>query len=545
VVRNFATHDSFREQAMTAPRVVTQPLSGNPLATAAIAGSAPDGWYEPLPRDAESWRERLQSVRSEFGDDWLEKLSPAFEATGKARERLEAAAKGRGVVVTTGQQPGLFGGPIYTVSKALSALTLADALQEATGIPVAPVFWAATDDTDFREASGTVVSVPGGAQLLRMDHTEPLGIPMAAMPLGDLSAQLEALKRSAGSVVDQTPVELLERFYSSGATVGSAYVAFLRALFAPLGMAVIDASHPATRAAARPVMTRALERASAIADAVRARNHEIEAAGFSPQVQEVPGLSLVFNSSAGSRKRIPIKAAPRQPISDDLGPNVLLRPVVERSILPTASYIGGPAEIAYFAQIGPIAEALGVARPAILPRWSCLVIEPHVEKILEKLYLLPEDLRDPHEVEARVARARLPKRVIEELNVTRAALNDRLDALSDVVAEEQAPVGAAVTAGLRANLWRRLDRFERRLIAAAKREHADLMRDIATARGSLFPLGHAQERSLNFVPLLARYGPILKEEMLAEAREHARQLSGERKGSTRSLKERASARGRS
>jgi uncharacterized protein YllA (UPF0747 family) len=292
-------------------------------------------------------------------------------------------------------------------------------------------------------------------------------------------------------------------------------------------------------------MTRALERASGIADAVRARNHEIEAAGFTPQVQDVLGLSLVFNSSGGSRKRIPIKAAAKQPISDDLGPNVLLRPVVERAILPTASYIGGPAEIAYFAQIGPIAEALGVARPAILPRWSCLIIEPHVEKILERLYLLPEDLRDPHEVEARVARARLPKRVIEELNVTRAALNDRLDALSDAVAEEQAPVGAAVTAGLRANLLRRLDRFERRLIAAAKREHADLMRDIATARGSLFPLGKAQERSLNVVPLLARYGPILKEEMLAEAREHARQLTGERKGSSRSLEERASARGRS
>jgi hypothetical protein len=194
---------------MSAPRVITQPLSGNPLALAAIAGTTPDRWYEPLPRDAESWRERLQSVRSEFGEDWLERLAPAFEATGKAKERLEAAAKGRGVVVTTGQQPGLFGGPVYTLSKALSALALADSLQEATGIPVAPVFWAATDDTDFREACGTVVSVPGGAQLLRIDHAEPLGIPMAAMPLGDLSAQLEALKSSAGSAVDRTPIELL------------------------------------------------------------------------------------------------------------------------------------------------------------------------------------------------------------------------------------------------------------------------------------------------------------------------------------------------
>jgi bacillithiol biosynthesis cysteine-adding enzyme BshC len=512
---------------------------------AAAAGEAPSGWYEPVPRDAESWRQRIQTVRSEFGDDWLERLSPAFDATGKAKERLEAASRGRGVVVTTGQQPGLFGGPVYTLSKALSVLAFADALQEVTGIPVAPVFWAATDDTDFREASSTIVSVPGGAQLLRFDHPQPLGLPMAAMPLGDVSAQLEALKHAAGSAIDRTPIDLLERSYTPDQTVGSAYVAFLRALFAPLGIAVIDASHPATRAAAKPVLTRALERGPETADAVSARNREIESAGFTPQVQDVPGLSLVFSASSGSRKRIPIKAAAKHASADDLGPNVLLRPVVERAILPTAAYVGGPAEIAYFAQLGPIAQTLGVARPAIVPRWSGTILEPHVEKILEKLYLLPEDFRDPHEVEARVARAHLPKRVIDELNATRAGLNDRLDALSESVVEERAPVSSAVTGGLRANLLRRLDRFERRLIAAAKQEHADIMHEIATARGSLYPLGKPQERGLNFVPFLARYGPGLRDDMLVEAREHARRLAGDRAETSRAREAPVSARGRS
>ena len=545
MVRGIAANNPFRESKLNAPRVVTEPLSGNPLAVAAMAGSAPASWYESLPRDAKSWRERLQSVRAEFAGDWLAKLSPAFAATGKAKERLDAVASGRGVVVTTGQQPGLFGGPVYTLSKALSALALADSLQELTGVPVAPVFWAATDDTDFREASSTIVSVPGGAQLLRFDHPASLGLPMAAMPLGDVSAQLEALERSAGSASDPAPIELLERFYTSDSTVGEAYVSFLRELFAPLGISVIDASHPATRAAANPVITKALELASEIANSVTGRNREIESAGFTPQVQDVPGLSLVFSSSSGSRKRIPIKAAAKKTTSDDLGPNVLLRPVVERAILPTATYIGGPAEIAYFAQIGPIAEAVGVARPAILPRWSCMIIEPHIEKILEKLYLLPEDFRDPHEVEARIARARLPKAVIEELNATRAALNERLDALSEAVVEEHAPLSGAVTEGLRANLLRRLDRFERRLIAAAKREHADIMHDIATARGSLYPFGKPQERGLNFVPLLARYGATLRQEMLAEAREHARRLTAGRQETSRSLEEPVSARGRS
>lgn len=525
------------------PRVVTELLTRNPLAVAAIAGEAPSSWYTPQPRDVNEWRERLAATRADFAGDWLARLDPAIEATGKARERLESVAAGKGVVVTTGQQPGLFGGPVYTVSKALTALALADSLQQATGIPVAPVFWAATDDTDFKEASSTAISVPGGARLLRIDHSQPLGLPMSAMPLGDVSTELEALARSTGSTIDREPIQLLERFYTPEATIGSAYVAFIRALVSPLGIAVIDASHPATRAAAHRVLGAALEKADEIAAAVSARNRELESAGFTPQVQDVPGLSLVFSGASGGRKRVPIKAAGKHSRSNDLGPNVLLRPVVERAILPTATYIGGPAEIGYFAQIAPIAETLGVARPAIVPRWSCVIIEPHVERILEKLQLLPEDLRDPHDAEARIARSLLPKVVIDELNATRAVLDERLSALGDAIVEEAAPLAPAVTGGLRANLTRRLDRFERRLIAAAKKQHADTMHEIGTARGSLYPLGKPQERSLNFVQLLARYGPMLRDQMLAGARTHSDRLLGDAK--SRPLEEASTARGRS
>jgi bacillithiol biosynthesis cysteine-adding enzyme BshC len=508
------------------PRVVTQPLAGNPLAQAAGEGKTPAEWYGSRPGDPDAWRARLDAVRTESPGQWLSALAPALDASGPAAIRLASSSAGRGVVVTTGQQPGLFGGPVYTLCKALSALALADRLEEMTGIPVAPVFWAATDDSDFREASVTAVSVTGGAQRVKIDPQGELGRSMADMPLGDVSAELEALARAAGSTIDNAPLELLRKFYTSQATIGSAYVALLRELFTPLGIAVLDASHPATRAAALPVLRAALENSGVIAERLSARSSEIEGAGYKPQVQDVAGLSLVFTSENNERKRIPIKSAARRLTDTDLGPNVLLRPIVERAIVPTVAYVGGPAEIAYFAQVRPIAEAIGAAPPMIVPRWSCTIIEPHVERILEKLYLLPEDLEDPHEVERRVARARLPKPVIAELAATRAALNERLDALTEVVETERAPVSPAVTGGLRANLLRRLDRFERRLLAAAKRQHADTMEEIATARGSLYPFGTAQERVLNFVPFLARYGPELEKEMLAEARRYAADITG-------------------
>src|SRR5688572_5562754 len=508
------------------PRVVGQPLAGHPLAVAAIEGKAPENWYEPRPNNSDGWRARLETIRTTTLADWLERLSPAIEATGRAAERLESVAAGRGVVVTTGQQPGLFGGPIYTLSKALSALSLADELEQTTGIPVAPVFWAATDDADFKEASGTVVAVTGGAQRLRIDHSAPLGRSMAEMALGDVSTELDAMARAAGSAIDPLPLQLVQQFYTADATIGSAYVALLRALFEPLGIAVLDAAHPATREAALPVLRGALENAGTISERVAERNAAIEAAGYKSQVQDVAGLSLVFMSQAGERKRVPIKAARKLSGGTDLGPNVLLRPVVERAILPTAAYVGGAAEIAYFAQIGPIADALGIPRPLIVPRWSCTIVEPHVERILQNLYLLPEDLRDPHEAERRIARSRLPKPVLEELAATRAALNERLDELSEAVEREDTPVSAAVTGGLRANLMRRLDRFERRLLAAAKRQHGNTMEEIATARGSLYPFGSPQERVLNFIPFLARYGPALQADMLSEARRHASGLVG-------------------
>ena len=508
------------------PRVVTQPLSGNSLALAAAEGKTPEQWYESRPGDTDAWRARLEVVRGGPSGDWLSALTPAFDPSGVAAERLASASKGRGAVVTTGQQPGLFGGPLYTLCKALSALALADQLQEMTGIPVAPVFWAATDDADFREASVTAVSVSGGAQRLKIDHQEALGRSMADMPLGDVSAELEALSRAAGSTIDQIPLDLLKKFYNPRATIGAAYVSLLRELFAPLGIAVLDAAHAATRSSALPVLRSALEKSGLIAERLAARSSEIEAVGHKPQVHDVAGLSLVFSSEKGERKRIPIKAAARHLNDTNLGPNVLLRPIVERALLPTVTYVGGAAEIAYFAQIGPIADAIGAARPAIVPRWSCTIIEPHVERILEKLYLLPEDLQAPHEVEHRVAHARLPKPVIAELAATRAALNERLDALSVAVDAEHAPVSAAVTGGLRANLMRRLDRFERRLVAAAKRQHAETMEEIATARGSLYPFGATQERILNFVPFLARYGRELQSEMLSEARRYAAGIAG-------------------
>jgi uncharacterized protein YllA (UPF0747 family) len=193
-------------------------------------------------------------MRAATNPDWLAALAPAFNASGAAAKRLESVAQGRGVVVTTGQQPGLFGGPGYTWLKALSARALADKIEQATGIPACPVFWAATDDADFAEASWTAVAFDEEVRRLKIERLGFDGQVMGAQPLGDVSRQFEELAAAAGSAPRLDILEHARKAYRPDATIGSAYVELLRALFEPMGIAVLDAWHPAVRDAARPTL---------------------------------------------------------------------------------------------------------------------------------------------------------------------------------------------------------------------------------------------------------------------------------------------------
>jgi uncharacterized protein YllA (UPF0747 family) len=506
------------------PEIISNPLQIPAVGKRAMSGEA-DPRYEPRPKGKDGWTKRARAVLQSVPADWLTSLAPAFAATGEAAANLARCAGGKGVVVTTGQQPGLFGGPVYTLSKALTVLALARDLEKLIGIPVAPVFWAATDDSDFREASKVAVAITGGARELVVQPTVPVGLPMSRMPLGDVSAELEQLLAASGSGVNPSVFDRLKQFYAGGNTVGGAYVSLLRELFTPLGIAVLDASHESVRQASLPFLKLALDRGDDISHRIAANNAEIEKEGRAIQVQDVAGLSLVFENTDGGRKRIPRKRGSRGLRPDaELGPNVLLRPIVERQILPTIAYAGGPAEIAYFGQLAPIADVMELPRPLIVPRWSCTIVEPHVRAIVDKLGASIEDFQDPHAVETKVAKEQLPESAQKEIEAFRAAIEERAKSLASAVENPEQLIAHAVIEGLRQNLVHRIERFERRLIAASKRRNADLMQDAGTARGSLFPLGKPQERALSFIPFLVRYGRALQDAMLERATEHVRTL---------------------
>ncbi|MBX7118547.1 MAG: bacillithiol biosynthesis cysteine-adding enzyme BshC [Gemmatimonadaceae bacterium] len=514
---------------MSAPRVVTEPLGGGPLSRAAQEGQAPSDWYRARPRGVEAWRAHAENVRAEFNASrWLSGLRPAFDASGPAAERLDRVADHNGIVVTTGQQPGLFGGPLYTLLKAFSALALADRLERDTGIPTAPVFWAATDDADFAEASWTAVAEEGTVRRLTMPRHGRDGLVMAEMPLGDVREQFEQLRAAAGSAPHAGILDALRAAYDPEATVGAAYVAFLRRLLEPHGIAVLDAWHPATRAAARPTLVHALRRAAVVDEALALRTVAIERAGFRAQVARVPRLSLVFRGIAGVKERVPITMGAEVADRSDavLSANVLLRPIVERRILPTVAYVAGPGEIAYFSQVGAVAEALGVPAPLVVPRWAATIVEPSVDRRLGRLGMVIDDIRTPHDAERRLGDRAVPADIRTNLEGVREDLGRRLQALREASAALDHLVPERVIEGARHQLLHRVDRLERRLRAAARARQVEAVADLAAVRAALMPEGHRQERRLNPVPMLARHGDLLLAQIKAGAAMHAGSLVG-------------------
>jgi uncharacterized protein YllA (UPF0747 family) len=203
----------------------------------------------------------------------------------------------------------------------------------------------------------------------------------------------------------------------------------------------------------------------------------------------------------------------------ELSPNVLLRPILENTILPTVAYLGGPAEIAYFAQVSAVAEALEAPPPLILPRWSGVVIEPRIGKILEKYSLTIDDFADPHAVETKIAHESLPDEIKSRIAELRRITEEEIDRLA--AGDRDHLVSRQVIEGLKHNIQHRVERLERRYAAAVKRKGNDALHDIAAARGALYPFGKPQERALNIVPLWARYGDDLLTSVMDEARKYS------------------------
>jgi bacillithiol synthase len=332
-------------------------------------------------------RERVSAI--------LERQNKSWDASPQTLANLDRLRKGAAAVVT-GQQVGLFGGPMFAIYKALTAVKLAEEAT-AAGVDAVPVFWLATYDHDLAEVNH--VSIPGqdgSSHVLTTPSHHVPGAPVSAVKLGD--EILPAIEEAVKLLGDSEAVQFLRECYRPGETLGTAFARLYAKIFAESGVIVLDASDGELDRVAQPIFRVAIERADELADALLARGKALDAAGYHQQVKVTPSSVLLFTTRQGARTPIHRRgngetaefiigtdsAAEKLSASELIGridstpeqfsPNVLLRPIVQDYLLPTLAYTGGAAEAAYFAQAGAVYEALVGRVTPIVPRFSATIV---------------------------------------------------------------------------------------------------------------------------------------------------------------------------
>ena len=474
-------------------------------------------------------------------------VAVAEQGAGPSARSREALLAGRALAVTTGQQPGLFTGPLYTIYKALTAAALAEALAARWSRPVVPVFWVAGDDHDFAEIDHcAVIAGDGGVRTitLRERAAEAPMLPAYRETVGaDVARALAALEEALPpSDFRAETLGWLSGAYRPERSMAEAHAAALAELLAPFGVVVCRGWDGSLKQAAAPVVLEALRSAQALDDALAHRAAELARSGEEPPVPVGEGLSLVMVEGAGGRDRLRVDGAAfvtrrsgeRFTLADAeallrseperLSANVLLRPVVEARVLPTVAYVGGPAELGYLRQVGPVFERLAVPRPVATPRLTGFLVEAKTDKVLERLGVALPDLARPEgELASALVRDALPADAAGSLAALRRALDERYAAVQaaavGVERTLERPVETARNQALHA-----VDEIEKRLVAALKRSNETALQQLARARASLFPGGKPQERVLTAASYLARHGRPLLETLRQAARAHVERL---------------------
>ncbi len=463
----------------------------------------------------------------------LRQQNREFGGGAETQSNLDRLAAGAGAVVT-GQQVALFGGPLMTLMKAATAIHLAAEASRA-GYPHVPIFWLATEDHDFDEVNQATFLCGSDISTLRLPHHPSPGRPVGNLPFGEAIVPLvDELRRCLG---ENAVTELVASLYTPAATFASAFAALLSRIFGRYGLIVIDASSRPFHALAHSTLLAALQKADELHAALLERAHALEQSGYHAQVMVGEFSSPVFLNDATTGVRTALRksagdkwsAGPAHYTTDDLirildtaperlSPNALLRPVVQDTLLPTSAYIGGPAEVAYFAQSQVLYQHILGRTTPVLPRYSATLLEPSMAQLLHKHGLtLPDVYMTPDALAHRLAARAMPVEAKRKLAAAGNALHDELSAVTEWMRAQDEGLGHAADVAASKMLYQ-MNRL-RRLSANFQLQRDQSLRRAANALcQNLFPNGNLQERVFAGISFLSRLEPPLIDTLVEQAR---------------------------
>ena len=491
--------------------------------------ASPWSWKSTLPEQSAAHRAALA--------DLLREQNLAWGAGEKALANIEKLRAGAPAIVT-GQQVALFGGPLFTLFKA------ATAIRRTRKMGAVPIFWLASEDHDLAEVDHVTLPARHALHTLRLHSDgQHASQPVGAIPLGPHIAQL--LDRAAGLIGGTPEFDLLAAAYTPSATYASAFARFLSAVFADSGLIVLDASSRAFHALGAPVLRHAIENAASLEAALHERDHLLAERGYHSQVLVAPGSSLLFLVDEATGARLPLRrkngswitahsgALPSSPqlrqggsekttyttedllailsiAPERLSPNALLRPVFQDYLLPTAAYIAGPAEIAYFAQSQVLYESILGRTTPVLPRLSATLIEPSIAKVLAQHELSLADVLSAHpdELAHRLGARALPIEGKLQLAAAGNALDAELQPLLAWMESLSPDLGRSAQVSA-SKMRYQMNRLRRLAANYQLQREGSIRRHVDTLFFNLFPDRHPQERSIGGAAWLSRAGSSL------------------------------------
>jgi bacillithiol biosynthesis cysteine-adding enzyme BshC len=454
----------------------------------------------------------------------LERQNRSLGASDKTLENIARLRAGASAVVT-GQQVGLFGGPLFSIFKALSAVKLADHATRS-GVECVPVFWLATEDHDLAEVNQ--VSIPGAEGSLQKLTAPVTGVPDGPVGMLRLDPGIEAVVEAASGLLGPSEIsDLLREAYRSGETLGSAFARLFARLFADWGVILLDAADPELHSIALPIYQAAIERAAELDEALLARGKAIEAAGYHQQVKVTPSSTLLFTLRSGARvpvhRRVDGNGSTEFLIDEDrvsqtellgrvasspqdFSGNALLRPVIQDYLLPTLAYTGGSAEVAYFAQVAVVYEALLGRITPIVPRFSATIVEAKPTAILERFGLrLPDIFPGPEALRELMASRTLPKELQSAFDQAESLLEKSLAAIREGLAKLDSTLVEAAT-NAASKMQHQLTQLRSKAARAELRQTEVLARKADLLSNLLYPGKALQEREIAAVYFVARHG---------------------------------------
>jgi bacillithiol biosynthesis cysteine-adding enzyme BshC len=459
----------------------------------------------------------------------LEKQNKNWGGGAKTLDNIARLRDGARAIVT-GHQVSLFGGPLYSLLKAISISKIA-AETSSRGIPAVPVFWLATQDHDVAEVSSATFMAQAELKTLSVPSSFPPDTPVSAIKFDD---SISAIVNEAAALLGESDVtDLLKKFYVPGATFGDAFARLFTRLFAEYGIIFLDASDPELQTVAKPLYRAAIERSEELTSALLQRNKRLEEAGYHTQVKVTPSSTLLFRQQDGAR--VAIHQSPDhftvgdKKFSDDelliaieerpqeFSANVLMRPVVQDFLLPTITYIGGPAEIAYFAQAAVVYKTLLGNVTPIIPRISATLIEPHVAQKFGRFKLSLADVFPGVEhLRGLLAKQVLPAGLSSQFDRAKSDLQSTLEGLTQSL-EKLDPTLVDAAKNAQSKMFHQLETLAARSAAAELRRHADVSRAAEYLSNALYPNKDLQERGIAGIYFLARHGTGLLEKLYESA----------------------------